>query len=640
MPSPLKRFLLLAASLAALGVVAGLFLSLYADHRFEFPVGYDTPKYVWRANLVEAQGPSALANSAQPPLHVNADRPGYPVLAALLHAVTGTKPFDLTFVLPAVIALVIGLCAGAFAVRILREPPWAFPVYAIGVGASVNVALIAIGYADTLLASAVLLAAATTAVAAAGGERGMVGTVALVAGAATIHWNFAVMFLAILLGLLVLLLPESRSARRAGASFSRTPSGRLGITVGASALAGAATVLLGPAGPASPSLGGPEFRAKLHRDVPSYRFWATGPAAALGARLLWRGDHVRRRGLALAVVWAGAGAGAVVLLLMGVAAPAHRILAFAFGIPILVAAAAVGLARLLAVRLAVVGAVIGAAVVLAALAGQAFLGHRVWASQTPWAEPDGFIQAGTAGNYLKEVGGDRPAVFVIDRPTGLRSRVNLPFRVIRSAVPVDQIRRTYVYLGTVDDLLAGRPTTIAGNADFNELSQEFFDGLRPVLSRDPIVLTVDAFNQHFGALAKADPSALIAPGVLLVRGPAPTDTVAEPVPPQPHSNAWLAALTAAILAILFVAGIGWSVTLASGPLAVRAALAPAFGIAALALAGLLADQGGVGSSGASGVAVVSITAAAGWGALAARGLWGTSSDPDDIPPSQARHRSR
>src|SRR5207248_2576286 len=102
---------------------------------------------------------------------------------------------------------VIALAAGAFAVRVLGEPGWAFPVYAVGIGASVNVALIAIGYADTLLASSILLAAATAAVLAAGEEATIAGTMFLMSGATLVHWNFAVMFLAILVGLLVLLLP-------------------------------------------------------------------------------------------------------------------------------------------------------------------------------------------------------------------------------------------------------------------------------------------------------------------------------------------------------------------------------------------------------------------------------------------------
>src|SRR5437588_3021399 len=289
-PTPVvRRVAAAAAALAAAGIVAGLFLSLYTSHHYAFPVGYDTPKYIWRANLVEAQGPQALANSAQPPLHVNADRPGYPLLVALLHATTGAKPFDLTFVIPAVVAVVIALAAGAFAVRVLHEPPWSFAVYAVTVGASVNVALIAIGYADPLLASAALLAAATTAVLAASGEQTYWATVLLVAGAAIVHWNFAVFFLLILIGLAVLLVPESIEARRTGLGVFATPAGRLGAAVGGSALAGVAALLLGPAAPKGPSLGAPEFTDKIHRDVPQYRFWATGPAAAVGAASLWPG---------------------------------------------------------------------------------------------------------------------------------------------------------------------------------------------------------------------------------------------------------------------------------------------------------------------------------------------------------------
>ena len=53
-------------------IVAGMFLTLYVARDERFPAGYDTPKYIWRANLVEAEGPRALAGSVQPPLHANA----------------------------------------------------------------------------------------------------------------------------------------------------------------------------------------------------------------------------------------------------------------------------------------------------------------------------------------------------------------------------------------------------------------------------------------------------------------------------------------------------------------------------------------------------------------------------------------
>ena len=45
----------------------------------------------------------------------------------------------LLFVLPAVAAIAIGGAAGAFAVEVLDEPRWSFPLYAILVGASLAV---------------------------------------------------------------------------------------------------------------------------------------------------------------------------------------------------------------------------------------------------------------------------------------------------------------------------------------------------------------------------------------------------------------------------------------------------------------------------------------------------------------------
>jgi hypothetical protein len=625
-----RRIAAAAAALAAAGIVAGLFLSLYTSHHYAFPVGYDTPKYIWRANLVEAHGPQALANSAQPPLHVNADRPGYPLLVALLHATTGVKPFGLTFVLPAVVAVAIALAAGAFAIRVLHEPTWAFAVYAVAVGVSVNVALIAIGYADTLLASAALLAAATTAVAAAGGERTYWATVVLVAGAVVVHWNFAVFFLLILFGLAVLLVPESIAMRRDGTALFATPTGRLGVSIGGSALAGLAALLLGPAAPKGPSLGAPEFTDKIHRDVPQYRFWATGPASAIGAGALWRGgDRVRRRGLGLAVVWGLSGGAAVAALAVGLAVPAHRILAFAFGIPILVAAGIVGAGTWVARRVPPAGALL----VLAALAGTAFLGYRVWSPTIPWLKAEPYTEAQAAGSYLARIGGDHPVIFVIDEPARATGAVNLPFRVIRSGLPGGLVKRTFVYIGNVDELLAGRKTRIRGDPKFNLVSRHFFAGVRPELSRDPIVLAIRAYDRHF---PRPGPGVdLPTANLYVARGPAPANPVLQPAPPSPHSNAWLAAVTAATLAVLFLTGLGWSIALVPGSALVRASLAPAFGIAVLTLAALVAGRANVGLNTGSGVAVALAAAAIGWAAAAVPSIRAGSAAPSGSPSPPA-----
>src|SRR5205807_589761 len=116
-----------------------------------------------------------------------------------------------------------------------------------------------------------------------GEERTVAGAMFLMAGATLVHWNFTVMILAILVGLGVLLVPESVRARREGRALLRTPSGRLGLTVAGSAAASAAAFGFVPSGPRAPALGAPQFTDKIHREVPQYRFAALGPAAAIGA---------------------------------------------------------------------------------------------------------------------------------------------------------------------------------------------------------------------------------------------------------------------------------------------------------------------------------------------------------------------
>ena len=497
-------------------------------------------------------------------------------------------------------------------------------------GVSVNVALIAIGYADTLLASAALLAAATTAVVAASGERTYWATVLLVAGAVVVHWNFAVFFLLILLGLAVLLIPESVAMRRDGTGSFATPTGRLGATVGGSALAGLAALLLGPAAPKGPSLGAPEFTDKIHRDVPQYRFWAVGPAAAIGAWSLWRGgDRVRRRGLGLALVWALSGGAAVVALAIGLAVPAHRILAFAYGIPILVAAGIVGVGAWLATRVPPAGAL----VVLAALAGTAFLGYRVWSPTIPWLKAEPYTEAQAAGDYLAQVRGDHPVIFVIDEPAEATGAVNLPFRVIRSALPGGLVKRTFVYIGDVDELLAGRKTRIPGDPKFNLVSRHFFAGVRPELSHDPIVLAIRAYDRHFPSAGSGVD--LPTPNLYVARGPTPAHPVLQPSPPPPHSNAWFAAVTAATLAVLFFAGLGWSIALVPGSALVRSSLAPAFGIAVLVLAALVAGRANIGLNDGSGVAVAVAATAIGWVAAVVPGIRAGSAAPSGSPSPPA-----
>jgi hypothetical protein len=352
--------------------------------------------------------------------------------------------------------------------------------------------------------------------------------------------------------------------------------------------------------------------------VPQYRFAGTGPAAAVGAAALWIGDRVRRRGLGLLLVWALSGGAAVMLLLIGAAVPAHRLLAFAFGIPILVCAGIVSAARLLATRVPAAGPALGAIVVLAALSGVAFLGYRVWSPTVPWLKAEPYVESATAGEYLSLIGGDRPAIFVIDEPAQATGAVNLPFRVIRSALPGDQVKRTYVYLGNADLLLQGKKTVIPGNSRYNLVSRHFFAGLQPILDENPIVIALRTYNRHFAQLATAHPNQMLTEDMLLLRGPPPPTPIQHPPAPRPHSTVWFAAVTAAVLTVLFLVGLGWSMALVPGTAFVRAAMAPSFGVATLAIAGLLAGRLGLPLSGGGGLGVALATLLAGAAVAGAR----------------------
>jgi hypothetical protein len=601
-------------------IVAGMFLSLYVARDERFPAGYDTPKYIWRANLVEAEGPRALAGSVQPPLHANADRPGFPVLTALLHDATGITPFDLMFVLPGVMAAAIGLGAGVFALRILREPEWAFPVYAIAVGASVNVARTAYGYADTLIVLVILMAVATTALLFADRRPGAGATVLLLAGAALIHWIFAAVFGAILLGVAVLLLPQSLRARRDGARVFGTPSERLVALVTGSAAAGSAALALAAVPLQPPGLGRPEFLRKLAADVRRYVFPFTATASAAGVAALWwvGRDRLRRWGLALVLVWAGSSAAAVVLLLVGAAFPAHRFISFALGIPILIAAALTGLARFASRRLGGGGRAAGTVVVLAGLGGGAFLGYRAWSEVDVWMRGDRYVQSEAAGRYLDRVGGERPAVFIVDRRRIERiGPINLKYRLVRVGLPGDQIKRTYVYLGDPTDLLAGRPTT-GRDPKYDQISRHFWLGVRRMANLNPIVIDLRSFDPFFNRHVREAPGFFITPDAFVMNGPRPTAAIDQPSVPSVNGAGELAGLSAAVIALLFGVGLGWSVSLGPrGPQA-AAALAPAFGIATLVLGGVIADRLGASITGPPAVTIVSLVAAVGWMPLAVR----------------------
>ncbi len=620
-----------------------MYLWLYVSRRYAFPVGYDTPKYLWRTALVGAKGLGALHDAAPEPFRSNPDRPGFPLLVGSVRAVLGVSATSLIIVLPAAMAAIIGLGAAALARVGLRLERWTVPVFVVAVGASPNVSRMAgPGYNDNLILTVVAVTAAAVALHAAsagdpdasaptpGGWWRAFGAALLLSAGLLIHWIFAVLLAALLALVALLSIPASLRARRAGARVIATPTGRLLVVLGAATVAGGAGLVALGSEPKPPRLPRASFIEKLRADVPRYVFWATAPLATLGAvaagfarAVPGRGqDQDGRRGRWLVLAWACSGAAGVALLAVGASVPAHRFLAFAMGIPLLTALGLVWLSDVVMrpdarprgrrgwARLAVAGAA-----VLAGLGATTIVAERAWSGTHPWISPAQAAQAGGAAGYLDRVGGDAPVVFVVDLGgASPLSSTSEAFHVIRSQLAPATIDRTLVYLGSADELLAGRPTVRPEPPTFDQASLQHWPSVRAVLDRHPIVLSMPAFDRGYAADVRSHPEWQVAPALAVVAGPRPTGPFAAPDGvPAVLSGVRLALLWAAFLIVLAVTGAGWSTATVDAGALERLAAAPAFGVASIVLFGLGADRVGIRPSGGGGVAVVAVAAAVGWG---------------------------
>jgi hypothetical protein len=618
-------------------IVGSVYLAPIATKDFAAPVGFDAPKYVWRSNLVRAEGLDALAASAPEPFRVNADRPGFPSVMGAVASLLDTSPARVILVLPAVLAVAVGLAAGSLAVRCLRQPRWAFAVFAVATGASVQVSRMAgPAYLDNLLLAPIAVAAAGLALFAAGGDRGAAGAVALLVAGWLVHWVFVLLLVGLVAASGLVLIRTSIREWRAGRHPLSTESGRLLAIAGAGGLLGGAALLgLSSTEPAPPRLPRSSFLSKLRADIPRYAFPALAPAAAIGAATV-RGLGLRlspghrspddspiprsdadallpRRALLLMLLWTLSGGVAVLALHLGFGIPAHRFLAFGMGMPFLFAAGVLAVGRL-ASRLGTrSGSVAGAAVVVACLAAGVTISYRGWFQAHPWMPRAQLQQAAEAGAYLQRAGGDGPIIFVVDLGGhSPLSGTSLAFHVIRAALPPEVVPRTLVYLGEPERLLDGRPTLREVPETFDQASLRHWPSVRAVLDQEPIAVMMPAFNASFGSSVERHPEWLVSTNVAVVQGPRPTALRSAPHPPGPLSTPRLVVLWAAVLAVLALAGSGWAVALSPGGWLERGGFAPAFGIGMLVLATVVAGRVGIVFGRGASLVVLSSVAVAGW----------------------------
>lgn len=574
----------IAITFAALGA---LFLLPYRVNDFDFPVGYDSLFYVWRANVAAAHGLDPIGTV----------RSGTPLLMATLMGLTGQNGFTIVTVVPAILAGIAGLGAAAMVRSSLGVGPVWIPVLAVmswvGFG---RIGMIG-GHHDNVLNAALVLPAFAAACAAVAGKRGSLAVAALLAGAGLAHWAFYLYAAAIfLLGLAIYVALQLRSGDRALA-----PAARLLAAAGGSGALSALTFLAPPPqGGVGINVGaeiGPLLRERFlnHLRWPS-RYLAV-PLAVGGALLAPRErvpagmGRARRLFLSLLTAWALSVLAGGILQLLGVPVAAARLMNYFFALPLLAGFMLVWGARWLARR----GRPGVAAAAFLLLLGLGTFGAIAWQGELarqPWVEPVAVQEVAAAGVYLSTDAPQGPVVFLLSPRVGDR-----PWRrgqVIRASLPPDQAPRATWVEAPLGEFLEDGPGASGSGGD------------------DRVVIVLRRYNRVGFRDAVATGAAVPAPGVAVLQGP-PAGIIRQVTAPKANTSLVNLVWTGALVSILLlVAGSGWAAALLPPDPVLRVMLAPALGAALLVLVGLGWDRLGLGLGGVGALGPFALTVLAGW----------------------------
>jgi hypothetical protein len=598
--NPHRGLVWVLLTLVAVAIVATVMLIPYGDE-IQPPLSYDTPYYVWRTRAVAEGGLDALTRIPAGAV-TNPHRPGFPILGSILGTITGTDALTFSLIVRAVAAVAMGLTAGAMARESLREPPWASPAFVIGLGLSAAVLGTAVENLEQLLVDIFLVPLAVTVPLVASGRRGAAASTVFLAAAAATHWVFTGLFLSLLLatGVILALLPRHGEPR----PWSASPSARVLKLVGLLTIVGVAVFVFLPAPPSRlpPMLGS---RGNMTR-LGAYEVPEVYAIACLGLFLgLRRFDEGRRATVVLLVLWAATLPVAIaVSSILPHQLKLFRIAPFALGAPILATVALIEIVRLGSDRLGRIG-VVGASLVLGV--GLFFLSGSPTATfeELSGAFISGRVEQGrVAGHYLAAVSKPgRPVIFTT------QAAPRLVDRAVRSGVPSWLIEDTWVFVGTPDDLAARQPVDDPLRRHLSRISRRWWATAwsRPasIFERDPIVI---ALGRPGGAQPPG--TSYLAPGVSVIRGPAPP--VMEP--PAPFRFSWAGLITATALCLLALAavGAGWARALLDVSSSSALALAPALGAATLILGGLVAGRVGLPIAGPWAIGIATVLALLGW----------------------------
>lgn len=648
--STLWAVLAIVGLLGSIAFAMALYLKAPIERELVVPSGADIPSHLWRVRLVTAQGLDALFTSAPLTIQTNPDRLGLPVLGSILSGV-GVSPWRLMYVAAAVAGAVVASSAWGLA-RAVTEPRWAGPIYAVAVVSSIPFALTSRAYLDNALADGMIIAVAATALLAASGRGATLAGVVLLGGTLVMHWPTGTLLVAVLTLFTVGLIPSAWADRRAGKPLISTSAARVGtIAVGGLGIGGL-PLLLAP-GANTPTQGpGTLFRLNVERLLPAYRLKLTLPLAGVGAAALavLRPTGPRRRALILYAVWLLPLGVAVLAYEQGRPIPLMRFFGTALPLPLLGAAAFVGLIAV-ASRISRITALNAAATLVATgLVAAALWGSTIIAAdnvdKTTPSVTSVELEPIRLANAFVDATNPPAAVYVVDGPTRSFRRIRM---LARGAIA----DRLHVFPGTPAELFERAAQPDAPSPD--EISDEGFGGRHAVIEADAvkamqlpgaIAIVIRPYYADYDKVAKDRRNVDLSADVVLLR-PTSRPPVVRTVPLSPPPTTALVNATLIAFAVVFAAGSGWSFALLRRSWELRLALAPATGLAVLVLIGSALGLAGVPTGHRAGLVILIAVTAIGW--IAALWVWGSGPLPEElapladasaaVPPGEGRERS-
>ena len=177
--------------------------------------------------------------------------------------------------------------------------------------------------------------------------------------------------------------------------------------------------------------------------------------------------------------------------------------------------------------------------------------------------------------------------------------------VLRAAMPPDRADDVYVYVGTPHNFLIGEPT-VRGSDEYDAMSRLYLGDIPQDPQRPAVGFVLAPFDRTPDAAS--DPDLFRWSRGVFATIPGPSALGASRDPLEPSSPAQIVLAAFALLALTGVVGFGWA-RWAGLDLPAAAAVAPAIGVATLAIGGVALEPLGLPLSGSWGPSVVALLAA-------------------------------